>query len=212
MTDQDTTPEYERRDFRCPHCSVHALQSWYDLTHGRGTKYCVKTTNCQSCGGHTLWNDGRLVYPAVLVGPPPAADMSDEVRKVYEEARAIAAASPRAAAALLRVCVEMVVNELVPGDAKLFNKIGVLVQRRLDPTTQKMLDSVRWYGNDGGAHPGEIDLKEQPEVVSKLMFCVNRIVVQMVTWPREADELYDSVPENKRKGIENRDRKASKTG
>lgn len=209
MTDKHFGPQYEQQEFQCPHCGVYAHQQWWQMDLGMGaSKHTIKRAYCARCRGYTLWNDGQLIYPAGLIGPIPSDDMSDAVRDVYEEARAVAAASPRAAAALLRVCVEMVVNELVPGDAKLFDKIGVLVQRRLDPTTQKMLDSVRWYGNDGGAHPGEIDLKEQPEVVSKLMFCVNRIVVQMVTWPREADELYNSVPENKRKGIEDRDRKA----
>jgi hypothetical protein len=133
--------------------------------------------------------------------------MSDEVRAVYEEARAVAGASPRAAAALLRVCVELVVNELVPGDTKLFSKIGTLVEQGLDRRIQQMLDSVRFYGNDGGAHPGEIDLKEQPQTVQMLMFCVNRIVEQMVTWPRETDTFYQTIPENKRQGIEQRDRK-----
>jgi hypothetical protein len=152
----------------------------------------------------------KLIYPVSLVGPLPVDDMSDAVREVYEEARAVASASPRAAAALLRVCVEMVVNELEPGDAKLFTKIGKLVERGLDRRIQRLLDSVRVFANEGGAHPGEIDLKEQPETVAMLMFCVNRIVEQVVTWPRQADAFYNTIPDNKHKGINDRDRKAPK--
>jgi hypothetical protein len=59
--------------------------------------------------------------------------MSDSVRAVYEEARAVAGASPRAAAALLRVCAEMVVNELESGSGTLYSKIGKLVERGLSP-------------------------------------------------------------------------------
>lgn len=71
-----------------------------------------------------------------------------------------------------------------------------------------MLDSVRFYGNDGGAHPGEIDMNEQAGTVDALMFCINQIVEQVVTFDRRVDQLYSTLPENKLEGIDNRDRKA----
>lgn len=209
VTNPNANPEYAQEAFTCPHCGVYARQQWihWELG-GRPSQrtHAIARAECHNCCEYSVWHDKQLIYPHLLAGPVPATDMSDNVREVYEEARTIAAASPRAAAALLRVCVEMVINELVPGDATLFRKIGKLVEQDLDQRIQKMLDSVRFYGNDGGAHPGEIDLKEQPEVVSMLMFCVNRIVEQMNTWPRQADEFYETIPENKRQGIEQRDR------
>jgi hypothetical protein len=213
MTTPYSPPSFKAQGFSCPHCGAFAKQRWDVWSIGpskRPQKDFAHGTTCDHCSEHTLWYDAHMVYPAGLVGPIPSDDMSDDVREVYEEARAIAATSPRAAAALLGVSIEMVVNELVPGKGKLYDKIRMLVEQGLDRHIQKMLDSVRWYGNDGGAHPGEIDLKEQPEVVAKLLFCVNRIVEQMVTWPREIEKLYNTVPESKRKVIEERDRNAPK--
>lgn len=191
----------------CPHCGAYTALKWthYGIITESGLN--LKWAECAACHEAFIQVGGELVYPTGLIGPVPGEDMSDNIREVYEEARAIAAPSPRAAAALLRVCVEMVVNELVPEKGTLFDKIGKLVDRGLDRHTQQMLDSVRIYGNDGGAHPGEIDLKEHPATVNMLMVCLNRIVEQMVTWPRESDELYRTTPENKRKVIEERDRK-----
>lgn len=129
MTLQATSPQYERKDFRCPHCGVYAYQIWEDLLPPMAPANAMKRAFCQHCTEYTIWNDGRLVYPAGLIGPPPADEMNDEVQEVYEEARAVARASPRAAAALLRVCAEMVVNELVPRSDSLNTKTRKLVER-----------------------------------------------------------------------------------
>jgi hypothetical protein len=74
-----------------------------------------------------------------------------------------------------------------------------------------MLDSVRVYGNAGGAHPGEITLKEQPEVVPMLMFCINHIIEEIITLNRSIDHLYETLLKDKRRGIETRDRNAPDT-
>jgi len=47
-----------------------------------------------------------MAWPATLVGPPPSPDMPTEILDDYNEARAIGATSTRAAAALLRLCVQ----------------------------------------------------------------------------------------------------------
>lgn len=205
-------PAFGIEAFDCPHCGAYASQSWttHHLTYKPdNTREQMSDAVCRACKRYTLWYQERMVYPAArVVGPRPAADMSGDVRKVYEEARAVAGASPRAAAALLRVCAEMVVDGLEPGSGTLNTKIGKLVERGLNHRVQKMLDSVRFYGNDGGAHPGEIDMNEQVETVDMLMFCINQIVEQVVTFERRVDQLYETLPENKRKGIDDRDRKA----
>ena len=57
-----------------------------------------------------------LVWPAIRRGPNPNADLPNDVRKDYEEARAILEHSPRAAAALLRLALQRLMNELgLPG-------------------------------------------------------------------------------------------------
>jgi hypothetical protein len=163
---------------------------------------------CVHCRRNTIFYGDTLIYPHVKIGPFPAADMPADVRSIYEEARAVASASPRAAAALLRVAVETLVNSLKPDKGTLFAKIGSLVERGLDPDIQQMLDTVRVFGNEGGAHPGEINMNEQPEVLGVLMFCVNTIVERMITHPKRIADAYAMLSPDNLKGIEDRDRKS----
>jgi hypothetical protein len=104
------------------------------------------------------------------------------------------------------VAVETLVDDLEPGKAKLNTKIGKLVERGLDPQVQQMLDTVRVFGNEGGAHSGKINMNERPEVLGVLMFCVNTIVERMITFPKRIAEVYSTLPVEQRKGIEDRDR------
>lgn len=135
--------------------------------------------------------------------------MPDSVRSIYEEARTVAHASPRAAAALLRLAVETIVNDLEPGPEKFNSKIGTLVTKGLDHRVQKMLDAVRIVGNDT-LHAGEINLREHPDVPQVLMGLVNQIVEQVITRNRELDELMSILPPKKLAGVQERDRKDPK--
>lgn len=205
------SPHLHSSSFVCPACGVLTHHIWDRLTASSDS---VKlkgqpswwVSMCLHCKGNTIFNGYQRVYPVGLGGPLPASDMSAPVRAIYEEARAVASASPRAAAALLRVAVEMLVDHLEPGKAKLNSKIGKLVERGLDPQIQQMLDTVRVFGNEGGAHSGKINMNEQPEVLGMLMFCVNTIVEGMITYPKRIAEVYSTLPVEQRKGIEDRDR------
>ena len=70
-------------------------------------------SQCMSsdCGALALWikddeNVVRLVYPQSAARIPPQEGLSDRETELYEEAAAVAPASPRAACALLRVLLE----------------------------------------------------------------------------------------------------------
>lgn len=141
----------------------------------------------------------------------PAADMPADVRSIYEEARAVASASPRAAAALLRVAIERLINDRDPGDGTLYDKIERLGEQGLDRRVQRMLHTVRIVGNDT-LHAAEIDLDEQPEMPTRLMRLVNQIVEQVITRNRELDDLWNSLPEDKVRGFKDRDQKAGTSG
>jgi hypothetical protein len=62
------------------------------------------------------------------------------------------------------------------------------------------------YGNEA-VHPEEIDLTNDCETVAKLFGLMNLIVYYMIIAPNELDELYDGIPQKKKEGILNRDRK-----
>jgi len=54
----------------------------------------------------------RMIVPNEAPVPPPHVDLPEHCRAEYDEARDIAARSPRAAAALLRLCVQKLMVEL----------------------------------------------------------------------------------------------------
>ncbi len=81
-----------------------------------------------------------------------------------------------------------------------------MVRKGLAPTVQKALDVVRVVGNDA-VHPGQINLNDTPEIAGSLFKLLNYIVEDRITRPKEIDELYSSLPEDKRRWIEDRDGK-----
>jgi hypothetical protein len=72
-------------------------------------------------------------------------------------------------------------------------------------TVQQALDSVRVIGNEA-VHPGTIDLKDNRETANQLFRLVNFIAQKMLTEPREIDEIYNGLPKDKLKSIEERDK------
>jgi hypothetical protein len=80
----------------------------------------------------------------------------------------------------------------------------------LDVRVQKALDTVRVIGNES-VHPGEMDLRDDPETAGMLFALVNAIANDMITQPRLRDELYAKLPQAKLYGIAVRDAKKKVT-
>jgi hypothetical protein len=66
------------------------------------------------------------------------------------------------------------------------------------------LDSVRVIGNEA-VHPGQIDLRDTPEIAMSLFGLVNFIVEKMITEPKEIDAFYGALPATKLDQIAKRD-------
>jgi len=149
---------------------------------------------------------GRLVYP-VGIGPVANDDLPPDIRVDYDEARSIAAQSPRAAAALLRLAIDKLTARLAPehADKRLFDRIGAMVGAGLGPSAQLMLDYVRLVGN--GAVHERVDIPATPEQVAILFGLLNDLCDQLLTRPRKLAELWATVPESQRTAAEDRDAK-----
>jgi hypothetical protein len=79
------------------------------------------------------------------------------------------------------------------------------VSEGLSPKIQQALDLLRVIGNHA-VHPGEIDLDDNREVAERLFQILNFIAEEMITKPRELEDLYNStIPENTREHIRRRD-------
>lgn len=197
--------------FNCPNCGAYANQNWFNIYFGRGSysqenslDYC----HCAHCRKYTLWKDGNMIFPSSGSAPLPNPDLPEDIKKDYEEARTILTASPRGSAALLRLSIQKLCKHLGEKGKNINEDIGNLVAKGLHPKIQKSLDIVRVIGNDS-VHPGKIDLRDDTNTASKLFLLVNLITEVMITQPKEVDDLFDSLPEDKKKGIEQRDNKAS---
>lgn len=169
---------------------------------------------CQRCFRPTLWvaeegteSDWRLVYPPRLSGQPAHPDMPYQILKVYQEAQSVAELSPRSAAGLLRLALQMLVDELLPGPGALDNKIGKLVAQGLDPRIQRAMDVLRVIGNNA-VHPGQINLDEDASIVRSLFGLLNLVIEQMISRPKHIDSLFEILPEGALQGIERRNLRA----
>ncbi len=129
------------------------------------------------------------------------------MHELYEEARAVAGVSPRAAAALLRVALERLTAHLGYGEKKLNDAIGALVaEGRLAPDLQQAMDALRITGNDA-SHPGEVRLDDEAGGLAALFEIVNVLVERLVSIPTRISKIYGALPEDKRAQVERRDKR-----
>jgi hypothetical protein len=206
-------PTLMAQAFNCPRCRVFAKQNWFYLTgasrsDGFGTKYQNEEftlSNCESCGEPTIWHGQKMIYPLHAAAETPNADLPDEIRADFEEARLIANFSPRGAAALLRLAIQKLCGHLGQSGKNINSDIAALVASGLPQKVQQALDSVRVIGNDA-VHPGTIDLRDDIDTVHKLFRLVNFIACKTITEPREVEEIYNGLPVDKLAGIKNRDK------
>ena len=78
-------------------------------------------------------------------------------------------------------------------------------KKGLNPKIQKSLDVVRVIGNEA-VHPGTIDLKDNVEIAVQLCKIINIIAGAMITQSKMIDSMYEDLPEDKKKKIEERDK------
>lgn len=197
--------------FNCPHCGVYANQWWQSLAASvpGGASFIAdyQVDWCLHCENVSIWHTDRVIHPDTGAAPMPNPDMPENVRQTYEEARGIAGKSPRAAAALLRVCIEEMVY-ITPERGKDLNAtIGNLhAANKIETHIKDALDVVRVIGNDA-VHSGTIQERDDPETVSRLFVLVNLIAHRLFTRERELAEMVELLPKSARDAIAGRDSK-----
>lgn len=168
----------------------------------------VFASRCHTCERIALWVHKRLIYPSGRMGAAPHADLSDDIRRDFEEARAILGISPRGAAALLRLCVQKLCIELGEKGRKIDDDIASLVSKGMDEMVQQGLDAVRVIGNEA-VHPGQMDLRDDQATALQLLDLVNDIAAQTIARKKRAAAIYAMLPETKRQAIDARDKKGT---
>ncbi|PGK30626.1 hypothetical protein CN902_10985 [Priestia megaterium] len=231
-------PVYGERKFNCPSCQAFAHQEWSEIIEdpddnelvtlsyvlrnaSRPSKMFESSSNgfrsdnhvalslCFQCDQYSLWKYGKLVYPLAITAPLPNPDMPDDIKKLYEEARQVWNISPMASTAILRLALEMLLPQIGSTKGNINNMIGELVKKGLPKQVEKALDSLRVIGNEA-VHPGTINLKDNEKMALAMFKMLNFVVDQMITQIKEINEIYDLLPEDKLKGIEERNNKILK--
>lgn len=203
-------PKLDLKGFHCPHCNTYANMRWSIIRAVNLDTFIVDLTvaYCTSCGDYSLWMTSEMIYPDYASIEQPNVDLPEEVKKLYMEAAQIKDKSPRAAAALLRLAIEKLASHiLAEKDTGSLNKnIGELVKIGLNKKIQQAFDIVRITGDDQIHDLGAINLEEKPDNVDILFSLINLIARELITEEKEISALFESLPENKVRGVEDRDK------
>ena len=214
-SDAFVAPAKGQKRFNCPFCSAFSHQEWEYPFNSLGAdfpdfphrdNYAFST--CHSCDKTACWFNEQLVYPSLSLAPKIHSDCPNAVSSIVEEARSVHAYSPKAAAALLRLALQVFLMESLELPGKNINdEIASLVKdQRISPRIQKAMDILRVIGNNA-VHPGQIDLDDDPQIAYSLFGLINLIVEETITRDKHINALYEGLPETAKKSIEKRDSK-----
>lgn len=232
MSASFVAPKFEEKNFNCPYCSAYAMQDWHELrsqkdfngiaaelelhklhciSHNKKENFTYPKSEmlvaiCASCKKSSYWHDKKMVVPASSNVERPNLDMPDDCREIYSEASSVVNQSPRAAAALLRMCLEKLMVHLGETGKSLNDDIKNLVKKGLPDRIQKAADICRVIGNNS-VHPGKIDVNETPEIARALFKLMNIIVEERISREKEINSMFDSLPESYLNNIAKRDGK-----
>jgi hypothetical protein len=207
-------PILNGKAFNCPVCHVYSKHDWYFLRasenetgfgmqHEDGT---FRVSYCKHCSASTIWKNDKIIYPINSIAEPANLDMPKDIIEDYEEAASVFSLSPRSSAALLRLAIQKLCKHLGESGENINQDIKNLVSKGLPPKVQQSLDSVRVIGNEA-VHPGTLNLNDNREIAASLFKLVNFIATKMISELNEIDDIYNSLPEEKKKWIEDRDGK-----
>ncbi|WPC04208.1 DUF4145 domain-containing protein [Pseudomonas benzenivorans] len=133
--------------------------------------------------------------------------MDEDIKEIYQEAATIFVDSPKGATALLRLALQKLLKQVGKSGKNINNDIKELVAEGLSPKIQQALDILRVVGNNA-VHPGQINLDDNSEIATKLFSILNFIADEVITKPRELDQLYSGIiPDETQEHIKQRDGK-----
>ncbi|MDI6840621.1 MAG: DUF4145 domain-containing protein [bacterium] len=200
-------PKFQEEAFNCPYCNAYSNQEWEDvLTRNAGFEEDLKLSYCAHCGNYSIGYKGKMILPDDSPVPLPNDDLPEDIKTDYSEARSIVTRSPRGASALLRLVIQKLLKYLGEKGINLNDDIANLVKKGLPVKIQKALDIVRVIGNNA-VHPGQIDIKDDPETANELFNLVNLIADVMITQPKHIDEFYTHLPDTQKEAIRERDKR-----
>lgn len=127
------------------------------------------------------WDNATIIYPRFNSLPPCNTDAPNQARKLYREAAEVYGLSNRASAALIRVALEALLQDVFQTTDKLYKIIED--QKVFLGDFYATAHALRLIGNDG-AHPEPeaIDLDEDvSDIVESLFLLFNELTDDLVS-------------------------------
>lgn len=178
----------------------------------KGYIYWIVNCKCNYCQKTTVWityRDGetQMVYPQKLQYEPAHKDMPNKIKDIYNQAGQCLSISAGASAALSRVCLEKLLEELNYTKGDLNDSIAkVIKDGKVSSDTAYLLDIIRGFGNQG-AHTGTINLDDEIGTAEFLLSAINKVVDELISKPKATKTMFEKLPEGMRKAIKERDNK-----
>ena len=172
----------------CPFLEVHREFRNRDVQN-------VSISYCFNCNEMCLWVYDQLVWPRRIADPEPKLHVPLNVRRECEEAGQTLEASPRGAAALLRLAIEKLCKELGMSDDGLKGDIALFVREDIDARVQKVLDAARIIENNA-VRPSPIGPGDDRATAETLSGLVNLICEKMIMEPRHLQAMYTKLRED----------------
>lgn len=174
-------------------------------THGaenkeEAIKYLTLVT-CVQCENFILKYNDKVIYPLNNSSiPKPNQNLDDDLKEIYEEARAVYGLSVRSSGALLRLLLQIFVNRYLgkPETGNLSKGIESLIEQEGIPDQIiQIMTIIRVKGNDC-AHPSELDSLDTTEEIRILFELINLLVEILIERPKQIQKLYNSIPDEKK--------------
>jgi hypothetical protein len=214
--------DFKANAFHCPHCGIYAKQDWHNVAKGaifdRGLGFYegfipdLYMSLCSQCGKYALWLNDKIIYPPLSIASWPTEDMPLNVKEDFLEARNIVNSSPKAAAALLRVCLQNLMIHLGESGRNMDLDVLSLIKKGLPEKLRDQFRAVRATGVNA-VRPGEINSADEVETAVALFNLINMIVESSISQRRKVNLLYTSLPNAKplrRRGPRRKSRKSKK--
>ncbi|MBN1213638.1 MAG: DUF4145 domain-containing protein [candidate division Zixibacteria bacterium] len=188
-------PKFEETAFNCPYCGAYSNHLWY-TPFIRDTSTIslrnIRIARCVHCNELSVWVHKNMLFPVTGNAPTANADLPEEIKTDYNEARQVLAQSSRSAAALLRVVIKKLCCHLNANDADLNTGITNLVEKGLPERLKIALEMARVIGEQA-IPPGQIDPDDDPSTALKLFALVNLMTDAMITQPNQLKDIYDAL-------------------
>jgi hypothetical protein len=213
------TLDFKANVFQCPHCGLSAKHEWHNIAKGviseNGISYYegfvpdLYMSLCSQCNRYTLWHNDKIIYPALSFAPWPTEDMPLDIKDAFLEARSVVTSSPKAASALLRLCLQNLMIHLGENGKNLELNISNLIKKGLPKKFRDALRAVRAIGFDA-VKPGEIHPKDDGDTAVALFNLINMIVETTISEQKKVNQLYTTLPNPKHVRKKKRTRKRKK--